>query len=202
LEELEDKKQKKIEKSKYEFTPEESQTLKELLIYYPGVFGKKILAGILRGSKSKAILRMKVDKSPFHGKLSKIPEEAILAKLEDWILQKEIRIAGQKYPKLYLFAHPPIPRKEKMEAEIQAGTRVRKTLTPDQALVKALKNFRDREARKYRWKKFMVLHNAVITRIASLRPETLQDLIHIKGLGDAKIEKFGAGILETIQKHG
>ena len=202
LEELEDKKQKKLEKSKYEFTADELKTIKELLVYYPGVFGKKILVGILRGSKSKAILRMKVDKSPFHGKLSKIPEEAILAKLEDLTFTKEIKIAGQKYPKLYLATHPPISKKEKIESEIASGTRVRKIQTPSQALVKALKNYRDREARKYRWKKFMVLHNAVITRIANLKPESKQDLIHIKGLGDAKIEKFGEGILETIRKHG
>ncbi len=202
LEELEDKKQKKLEKSKYEFSADELKTIKELLVYYPGVFGKKILVGILRGSKSKAILRMKVDKSPFHGRLSKIPEEAILAKLEDLTFTKEIKIAGQKYPKLYLATHPPISKKEKIESEIASGTRVRKIQTPSQALVKALKNYRDREARKYRWKKFMVLHNAVITRIANLKPETKQDLIHIKGLGDAKIEKFGDGILETIRKYG
>lgn len=202
LDELEEKKNKKIEKSKYSFAREELQIIKELLIYYPGIFGKKILVGILRGSKAKAILRMKVDKSPFHGKLSQIPEEALLAKLEDWTLTKEIRIAGQKYPKLYLASHPPISKKEKIEAEINSGLRVRKTQTPNQILVKALKNYRDREARKYRWKKFMVLHNAVITRIANLKPETKQDLIHIKGLGDAKIEKFGEGILETIRKHG
>jgi ATP-dependent DNA helicase RecQ len=204
LEELEEKKQKKIDKSKYEFTANELQILKELLIYYPGVFGKKILVGILRGSKSKAILRMKVDKSPFYGNLSKIAEEALLAKLDELISSKEIRIAGQKFPKLYLFTHPPVSKKEKIEADIKSGLRVRKipTPTPSQALVKALKNYRDREARKYRWKKFMVLHNAVITRIANLKPETKQDLIHIKGLGEAKIEKFGEGILETIRKHG
>ena len=45
----------------------------------------------------------------------------------------------------------------------------------------------------------MVLHNAVITRIANLKPETKQDLIHIKGLGDAKIEKIRRWNLETIK---
>ncbi|MBK8395241.1 MAG: RecQ family ATP-dependent DNA helicase [Leptospiraceae bacterium] len=202
LEELEDKKIKKLEKSKYQFATDELEIIKNLLIHYPGVFGKKILVGILRGSNSKAILRMKVDKSPFHGKLPKIPEEALLAKLEELTITKEVRISGQKYPKLYLATHPPVSKKEKIESEINAGLRIRKIPTPNQVLVKALKNYRDREARKYRWKKFMVLHNAVITRIANLKPTSKQDLIHIKGLGDAKIEKFGDGILETIRKHG
>lgn len=202
LEELQANSEKKFLRSIYEFTTDELDIIKALLVQYPALYGKKILTGILRGSKSKNILRAKADKSPFYGKLSYISEEAVLAKLENWVQTKEIKIAGKKYPKLYLATNPPLPRKEKFEAEIEAGLRVRKIQTPNQILVKALKNFRDREARKYRWKKFMVLHNSVISRIANLKPKTKQDLLHIKGLGDAKIEKFGDGILETIRKHG
>jgi ATP-dependent DNA helicase RecQ len=48
----------------------------------------------------------------------------------------------------------------------------------------------------------MVLHNATLIRIAKLKPESLNDLIHVKGLGEAKISKFGNGILDIIEKYG
>jgi len=202
LEELQLKLEKKVLRGKYEFASDELNIIRSLLISAPAVYGKKMIAGILRGSKAKNILRSKADQSSFYGKLSTIPEEAILTKLEEWIEKRELKIAGKKYPKIYLSSHPPMTRKEKIESEIQSGLRTRKIQTPNQVLVKALKNYRDREARKYRWKKFMVLHNSVITRIANLKPQTKQDLIHIKGLGDAKIEKFGDGILDTVRKYG
>ena len=55
---------------------------------------------------------MKVDKSPFHGKLTKIPEEAILAKLEDWTFQRKLK-SSVKISQTYLATHPPVSKKKK-----------------------------------------------------------------------------------------
>ncbi|EMO75915.1 HRDC domain protein [Leptospira kirschneri str. 200801925] len=67
-------------------------------------------------------------------------------------------------------------------------------------MIQELKNFRDREARRRKWKKFMVLQNPVIVQIAKEMPETPEELSCVKGMGTAKVEKFGNDILRILEK--
>jgi ATP-dependent DNA helicase RecQ len=61
-----------------------------------------------------------------------------------------------------------------------------------------LKNYRDAKARKLKWKKFMVLQNPVLKRIAEDLPRSKEDLMHIKGMGESKVEKYGDEILKIL----
>jgi ATP-dependent DNA helicase RecQ len=54
------------------------------------------------------------------------------------------------------------------------------------------------KARKLKWKKFMVLQNPVLKRIAEDLPRTKEDLIRIKGMGESKVEKYGDEILKIL----
>ncbi len=201
LEKLEDEKKIKLEKQIYEFSEDEIFVIQSLLKKLPGIFGKTMITSVLKGAKLKKILRLKLNEKEEFGKLKHIPEEAILHLFETWLGKKILMEAGTKFPKIYLKEFPPTTRKEKHNEEIELGIRKVKFVSPEQNLVKALKNFRDREARKLKWKKFMVLHNSTILRIAKLKPKNLNDLINVKGLGDAKISKFGNGILEVLEKY-
>ncbi|AOP33024.1 ATP-dependent DNA helicase RecQ [Leptospira tipperaryensis] len=193
----EDKKQKKEQKEKYDFSNEELNTIEELLELIPGKFGKRMIAGVLRGSRSNEILRKKLDRTPVYGSLRSVPEEAILRILDEWISEKKVKIVGDKYPKLILTSTVIVrtPRKKKEES----ADPERKTL-PAKNVVQELKNFRDREARRRKWKKFMVLQNPVIAQIAQAMPETPEELSLIKGMGSAKVEKFGNDILRILEK--
>ncbi|EMG21149.1 HRDC domain protein [Leptospira interrogans serovar Copenhageni str. LT2050] len=75
-----------------------------------------------------------------------------------------------------------------------------KKVIPAKNLIQELKNFRDREARRRKWKKFMVLQNPVIVQIAKVMPETPEELSCVKGMGVAKVEKFGNDILRILEK--
>ncbi|RHX83136.1 RecQ family ATP-dependent DNA helicase [Leptospira stimsonii] len=193
----ENKKQKKEQKEKYDFSNEELRTIEELLELIPGKFGKRMIAGVLRGSRSNEILRKKLDRTPMYGSLRSIPEEAILRILDEWISEKKVKILGDKYPKLILASTVIVktPRKKKEEG----FEKERKNL-PAKNVIQELKNFRDREARRRKWKKFMVLQNPVIAEIAKAMPETPEDLSLIRGMGSAKVEKFGNDILRILEK--
>ncbi|MBM9577765.1 ATP-dependent DNA helicase RecQ [Leptospira sp. 201903070] len=197
LQREEEKKQKKEQKEKYDFSKEELRTIEELLELIPGKFGKRMIAGVLRGSRSNEILRKKLDRTPMYGSLRSISEEAILRIIDEWISEKKVKIVGDKYPKLILASTVIVktPRKKKEED----SNSERKTI-PAKNVVQELKNFRDREARRRKWKKFMVLQNPVIAEIAKSMPETPEELSLIKGMGSAKVEKFGNDILRILEK--
>ncbi|WP_061223939.1 RecQ family ATP-dependent DNA helicase [Leptospira weilii] len=191
------KKQKQEEKERYDFSEDELETIEQVLEQIPGKFGKRMIAGVLRGSRSNEILRKKLDRLVGYGSLRSIPEEAILKTLDEWIAKKKVKIVGDKYPKLILSSTVIVktPRKKK---ELDIGGE-KKTLSAKN-VVQELKNFRDREARRRKWKKFMVLQNPVIVQIAKLMPSTPEELSLVKGMGSAKVEKFGNDILKILEK--
>ncbi|EPG73187.1 ATP-dependent DNA helicase, RecQ family [Leptospira fainei serovar Hurstbridge str. BUT 6] len=195
------KARRKKERESHNFESGEIQSAEGLLAEYPAKFGKKIIASTLRGSKSKDILRRRLDRSKFYGNLSHIPEESILKLLEDWLTGKKLLIKGDKYPKLYLAAGG--KPSSRINGEERRNGNVKKiSLTGEKLLIKELKNFRDRIARRRKWKKFMVLQNPVLIRIATQKPSTLEDLTLIKGMGDSKVNQYGKEILEIIEKFG
>ena len=69
------------------------------------------------------------------------------------------------------------------------------------ALARALQNYRQRAARRLQWKRYMVFTNSVIEQIDALRPDSLWALGQVRGLGPAKLERFGADLLALVRAH-
>jgi ATP-dependent DNA helicase RecQ len=187
-------KKKKIELS-HEWEESERENLYKCLKDFPAMYGKKIISSIVKGSKTKEIYKRKLEKSDCYGILKHIPEDSIQLELERSIQSGKILVKGEKYPKLYLKGYPANPKPKK-----QLGGNL-KPLSSDASLLKELKNFRDREARKMKWKKFMVMQNSVLARIAKQKPNSKQDLKLIKGFGDQRIEKYSEEILRIVSKY-
>ena len=183
---------KRVDES-HEFSDEEKEIVFNCLKENQDKFGKKILIGVLRGSKATDILRRKLQTSQNYGKLNYIKEAAISKFIEELIIQGKIKVSKGKYPKLSTPDYIRIRKKSSESKITENGSR---------NLLKALKNFRDYEARKLKWKKFMVLQNPVLSKIAFVKPQNLDDLYHIKGMGNAKIDRFGEKILEIVRRHG
>jgi len=196
------KAKKKEEKRSYEFDEFEEANILEFLSHFPATFGKNLIAKTLAGKKTKDILRYRLERNPFHGKLSSIPEEAIVAKLEDWTEKKKVLVSGTKYPKLYLPQTGPVKRTSgrlSVDGSI-LPPKTKKAPTENSQILKELMNFRDRKSRQLKWKKFMVFQNPVLKRIAERKPRTLTELEATKGVGPAKVERFGNEILEILSK--
>jgi RecQ family ATP-dependent DNA helicase len=66
-----------------------------------------------------------------------------------------------------------------------------------EALAVRLKEWRAAEAIRLRVPAFVVLHDRTLTEVARSRPVTPNQLLAIAGIGPAKVEKFGAAILEV-----
>jgi superfamily II DNA helicase RecQ len=68
-----------------------------------------------------------------------------------------------------------------------------------EALAVRLREWRAAEAKQLRVPAFMVLHERTLTRVAAMRPRNPNQLLAIDGIGEAKVEKFGAAILELCR---
>ncbi|MCB1189605.1 MAG: RecQ family ATP-dependent DNA helicase [Leptospiraceae bacterium] len=189
--ETEQVKKEKIElKSNHHFQDNEIQIIKNTLSRYPAKYGKTMFVQMLKGSKAKNIIAKKLNTSDFYGKLSHIPDESIQKYLGQMIEIGEIKVTGKKYPKLSLSAYT---KPKKLPGKIGISS------DPKTSLLKELKKYRDSQARKLKWKKYMVLHNAVLEEIAKTKPNSLPELAKIKGLGETKIQRYGEDILKIIR---
>lgn len=198
----ETKKLKKLEElSSVIISGEDENTVNSFLLANPGEFGRRLIALTLTGSSSVEVKRKKLDTEPHYAALNHIPVESVLRHIDLALESGKMRTTGGKYPKVYLPERPPLTRAEKRAVNESLGivkTPVKKKPSANQDLKKALTNFRDRTARRFKWKKYMVLQNAVIDRIALVKPATMRELTDIKGVGETKAVRFGEEILSIV----
>lgn len=67
-------------------------------------------------------------------------------------------------------------------------------------LAAQLREWRSAEAKRLRVPAFVVLHDQTLAAIAQVKPRTPRQLLGVKGMGEAKVEKFGAAILEICER--
>jgi superfamily II DNA helicase RecQ len=70
---------------------------------------------------------------------------------------------------------------------------------PDAALFERLRAWRRQTAQEMDRPPFVVFHDSVLRRIAAQRPQTLDALAAIKGVGPVKLEQYGAEILALVR---
>ncbi|MGH8226958.1 MAG: DNA helicase RecQ [Steroidobacteraceae bacterium] len=69
-----------------------------------------------------------------------------------------------------------------------------------QALYEALRSWRLAVARERSVPAYTVLHDATLEEIARRRPRSADDLLSIRGIGAAKLERYGAMLLEVVER--
>ena len=85
----------------------------------------------------------------------------------------------------------------------RGGARAQPALkSGDLALFESLRGWRAEMARAQNVPAYVIFHDSVLRTIASDRPQTLEELGAINGVGSAKLERYGAAILTAIRALG
>jgi hypothetical protein len=72
----------------------------------------------------------------------------------------------------------------------------------DPALFEQLRSWRLAAAQQERQKAFYVFPDATLERIAAARPQTLEELEAVKGVGPKKLEQYGQAVLDITREEG
>ncbi len=189
------------EEEEYSFEPLEVLHCVRQLRY--GV-GRTKLAAILQGSKAKDILERDYHLLPHYGRLKKHSQAAILAMVDRLLGDGYLMVDGDRYPVVELtpkgweaisLGNPlPLPP----EAVKSSSPSSKK---PDDRLLSALKEYRSSLARKFQKPPFLFFHDRVLEEIAAVKPTTMEGLARIPGIGDKKLQQYGADLLAIIGYH-
>ena len=170
-----------------------------------GRFGVERIAQVLVGSTGKEVVGRGLDRIPTYGKLAGVKLErvkSLLGTLADAGLVERRGIEGGK-PGAFVLALTPEGRAVALgsvrpELDLPARARPESQAPADPDLLGRLKSWRTEEARKRSVPPYVIFHDRTLTEVAAARPNDLDNLARIKGIGPAKLAAYGEELLGLL----
>ncbi len=170
-------------------------------------FGASHIIDVLRGSHAEKVLKHG------HGNLSTYGIGKDLSKAQ-WLhlsrqfLQKGLLAQDLEYGSLKLTpkAHEVLRGQEKVFGTVQAetadfGSEKNERVEYDRELFEILRKLRKRLADEQNVAPFVVFADKTLIEMASFYPQARESLRRISGVGQAKLEKYGAEFLREISRY-
>jgi len=177
-------------------------------------FGVKHLIDVLLGKITPQVERFNHDKVSTFGigtmhtqtQWNSIFRQIVAANLltVDMSGYGSLHLTEKSYPILrgeqtIAFRHDPEPSKKKTKSGIKKDKKV--NALPNDELWQALKHKRLELAREQNVPPYVIFHDSSLIEIHSLKPRSLTEFAHISGVGQTKLEKYGAIFIEVICHH-
>lgn len=190
-----EKRTERVEKRKADLAVHLDDNQEQAVVDFVGALkrpvGRRLIALGLRGSKAKAAKKRGIQNNPHFGLLKGIPELAVLSTIDSMLADGRLAKKGKKFPTVWL-PNKPVRIKSTGPKKPRRGSKG--------PLHDALRNYRQRAARKRNWKPYQVFPNATIDAMLAQRPSTLEELGELPGIGPTRLSRFGADLLDILAK--
>jgi ATP-dependent DNA helicase RecQ len=184
-----------------------------------GRFGLTAATGLLRGKKDDRLQRSGLTRTPTFGILANEPEEWLQRVLRRCVTAGWVDFSGGDRPvavlteegvavmrgdhKVRLLLPPRMvtPAAPARKARVGAAPELDALDTSALTLFEALRRHRLEISRAQRVPPYVVATDRALRDIATIRPLTEHELGEAHGIGPAKIERYGAGLLDVVRAH-
>ena len=180
-----------------------------------GRYGASMITSIVRGERTDRIMRAGHDALPVFGLLSNVDEKSIKGLIQQFVASGYLRSSTGKYPVLSLTAGAEevlAGRKEveEIRQHVSVPSRTSKSVTSvargkssstSGGLFEHLRQHRKRLAEEAGLRPYLIFPDTVLIDLANLRPTTLGEFGNIKGVGEAKLKKYGLTFLQAIAEY-
>ena len=178
-------------------------------------YGASMITSIVRGERTDRIMRAGHDALPVFGLLSNVDEKSIKGLIQQFVASGYLRSSSGKYPVLSLTAgaeevlaghkeveeirqHVSVPsRTSRSTATTSRG----KSSSGSGGLFEHLRQHRKRLAEEAGLRPYLIFPDTVLIDLANLRPTTLGEFGNVKGVGEAKLKKYGLSFLQAIAEY-
>ena len=178
-------------------------------------YGASMITSIVRGDRTDRIMRAGHDALPVFGLLSNVDEKSIKGLIQQFVASGYLRSSSGKYPVLSLTAgaeevlagHKEV---EEIRQHVSIPSRTsRSTFTTSRGkassgsggLFEHLRQHRKRLAEEAGLRPYLIFPDTVLIDLANLRPTTLGEFGNVKGVGEAKLKKYGLSFLQAIAEY-
>ena len=178
-------------------------------------YGASMITSIVRGERTDRIMRAGHDALPVFGILSNVDEKSIKGLIQQFVASGYLRSSSGKYPVLSLTAgaeevlagHKDV---EEIRQHVSVPSRTsRSTATTSRGkstsgaggLFEHLRQHRKCLAEEAGLRPYLIFPDTVLIDLANLRPTTLGEFGNVKGVGEAKLKKYGLSFLQAIAEY-
>jgi len=170
-----------------------------------GRFGVALVAKVLKGSGEKRIRELGLDRLSTYGLFRDWAEKDIADWLYWLVSEGYLKVSEGQYPTVGLAprALPVLEGREPVFRKRRAGVRKASVQTGGSSpLFEALRGWRKTAAARENVPPFILFFDATLREMADRRPQSVEELMEIKGVGTAKAHKYGRELLEVILANG
>ena len=179
--------------------------------------GKNKIAGILTGSEAKAIKEHGYTKSKNYGVLGNFTVKDITEVIDELMQKRYLERAGEPlYPTVKISRTGAIAIMKKEVIELETIRHMKEphekhaeekkhpdepeiSLTEEETeLFEKLRAWRRKLAEKHNTPPYIILHDKTLAELSRNKPKTRDELKHIHGIGEAKLEKYGDALIEMV----
>lgn len=179
-------------------------------------YGASMISSIVRGERTDRITRAGLDALSVFGYLSDVGDKEIKGLIQQFVASGYLRSSMGKYPVLSVTAgaeevlagHKEVEeirqevivpsRKTKKSASI---SRYEVPRSGSGGLFEHLRQHRKQLASQLSVPPYIIFPDTVLIDLANIRPKTLGEFGNIKGVGEAKLKKYGLSFLEAISQY-
>ncbi|MED4569055.1 DNA helicase RecQ [Brevibacillus agri] len=163
-------------------------------------FGATLVAQVLKGSKNKKVTQFQFDQLPTYGLMKEYKEKEIADLIQLLIAEGYLQVTESQYPivKLGARALPVLKGEERVVQKISLRPAA---LAEDDELFEQLRALRKEISQREGVPPYVIFHDSTLKEMSSLCPTDKQAMLKIKGVGEAKFEKYGQLFLECLQNY-
>lgn len=163
--------------------------------------GKKLLAEILCGFENKTIIDNMLDKDAHYNLLSEYTKKEIVHTINQLVETNYLgvdHLTNYRLPVLITTEKGigAVTFEEYIQLEENEPTNLHSE--DEETMYERLRDHRTKTATLKKIPAYCVLNDESLKLIAKQKPENIEELIKIKGIGKAKLEQYGAEIIEII----
>lgn len=181
----------------------------DCLLSLPRPVGRSGLARILTGALRAPV---KPEQARHFGALKALGEGGVIAYIDDLIEQNRLRqytrqdylvlaptLRGRTEAEAWLAEHPELATYGAAEPVGETPAEAEVESDRYTSLQKALWLWRRRLAEELAQPVYVVMHNELMLRIAEARPQTLEELAALPGMGAQRMQHYGETLLDIIK---
>lgn len=163
-------------------------------------FGASLVAQVLKGSKNKKVTQFSFDQLPTYGVMKDYKEKEIVDLIQLLIAEGYLQVTESQYPILKLGERAlPVLRGEEQVWQKIVIRPVQQT--EDDTLFEQLRSLRKEISQREGVPPYVIFHDSTLREMSSLCPNDKQAMLQVKGVGEAKYEKYGELFLECLQNY-
>lgn len=165
-------------------------------------FGSQLTAKVLNGSKSQKVIELGFSQLSTYGLLSDYTEKEIMNWIHYLMADGYLSVQDPKFPTLQLtsMAYDVLKGNQTVLMRMTIDQK-KNQLDVHEGLFDALRQLRKQLADSKKLPPYVIFSDTSLKDMCRAIPETEKDMLQIKGMGEKKLEQYGAPFLQAIQQY-